>query len=65
LELRSERASLVEVTNSLESGWRDEGATLRVWAFAFYILLEGIRGHEGATLQVVRAFALYICDFLF
>jgi hypothetical protein len=65
LELRSKRTSLVEVIYSLESGWRDEGATLRVvWAFTLYILLEDSRGHEGATLQVVRAFALYICDFL-
>ena len=35
-----------------------------VWVSALYVLLEGNGGHEGATLQVVRAFALYKCDFL-
>jgi hypothetical protein len=64
--LRCKRASLVEVINSLEGGWSDEGATLQVvWAFALQISLEGDWSDEGATLQVVWAFALHICDLLF
>ena len=35
-----------------------------VWVSALYVLLEGNRGREGATLQIVKAFALYKCDFL-
>jgi hypothetical protein len=34
------------------------------WVSALYVLLEGNWGRVGSTLQVVRAFALYKCDFL-
>jgi hypothetical protein len=64
--LRSQRTSLVEIVDPLESGgWWNKGAALRLeWVSFLNVLLERRWRCRGSTLQVVLAFALYERDLL-
>jgi hypothetical protein len=66
VEVWSQRASLIEIVDPLESsGWWNEGVVLWLeWVSGLNVLLERRWWCEGSALQVVLAFALYERDLL-